>query len=135
MAQWEKAINYEQTYLWKLYEEGLDYQSRTGLRVNIPKFVDFYEGRQWPQPTESTKNLPRPVVNIVKMICRNKKSSILSTPVRILYKTYSEGTDIDKLNSFVESIEKELDQEGLDRLALDDGVKKGSYFYHYYCFL
>ena len=132
MAQWEKAINYEQTYLWKLYEEGLDYQSRTGLRVNIPKFVDFYEGRQWPQPTESTKNLPRPVVNIVKMICRNKKSSILSTPVRILYKTYSEGTDIDKLNSFVESMEKELDQEGLDRLALDDGVKKGSYFYHYY---
>ena len=132
MAQREKILSNEETYLWKLYKDGLDYQARTGLSVNIPKFVDFYEGRQWPQPTESTKNLPRPVVNIVKMICRNKKSSILSTPVRILYKSYSEGTDIDKLNSFVESMEKELDQEGLDRLALDDGVKKGSYFYHYY---
>ena len=122
----------ETTHLWKMYEYGLDYQIKTGLRYNIPKYVDFYEGRQWPAPTESTKNLPRPVVNIVKMICRSKKSSILSTPVKILYKSYSKNTDTSKLNDFAESIQKEMNQEGLDRLAIDDGIKKGSYFFHYY---
>lgn len=122
----------EETHLWSMYEQGIDYQIKTGLRHNIPKYVDFYEGRQWPAPTENTKNLPRPVVNIVKMICRSKKASILSTPVKILYKTYKQGTDIDKLNSFAQSIFKEMNQDGIDRLAIDDGVKKGSYFFHYY---
>ena len=122
----------EQTHLWSLYHEGIDYQIKSGLRYNIPKYIDFYEGRQWPAPTENTKNLPRPVVNIVKMICRSKKSSILSTPVRILYKSYSKSTDTDKLNDFAQSIQKEMNQEGLDRTAIDDGIKKGSYFYHYY---
>ena len=132
MAQWEKSIESKETYLWSLYQEGIDYQNRTGIRESIPKNVDFYEGRQWPAPTESTKNLPRPVVNIVKMICTSKKSSILSTPVRIIYKSYTAGTDLEKLNSFADYIQKELNQEGLDKLAIDDGIKKGSYFYHYY---
>lgn len=131
MAMWKRAENHI-THLWEMYEKGVDYQIKSGLRLNIPKNVDFYEGRQWPPPTENTKNLPRPVVNIVKMICRSKKSSILSTPVRIVYKSYSPKTDTDKLNSFAQSILKELNQDGLDRLALDDAIKKGSYFYHYY---
>lgn len=129
MAKWQEN---NVTSLWKMYEEGISYQVKTGLRQNIPKYVDFYEGRQWPEPTEATKNLPRPVINIIKMICRSKKSSILSTPVRISYKSYSNGTDTDKLNSFAQSMLKELDQDGQDRLAIDDGIKKGSYFYHYY---
>lgn len=132
MAMWQKSGLNEVTHLWKMYESGIDYQIRTGLRSNIPKYIDFYEGRQWPCPTENTKNLPRPVVNIVKMICRSKKSSILSTPVKILYKSYSPKTDTSKLNDFADSIQKEMNQEGLDRLAIDDGIKKGSYFYHYY---
>jgi len=132
VAMWKRNDSGEVTHLWKMYEEGLDYQIKSGLRYTIPKNIEFYEGRQWPAPTENTKNLPRPVVNIVKMICRSKKSSILSTPVRILYKSYSPATDTDKLNSFAESILKEMNQEGLDRLAIDDGIKKGSYFFHYY---
>lgn len=132
MAMWQgKQLN-ETTHLWKMYEEGVNYQIKTGLRHNIPIFIDFYEGRQWPQPTENTKNLPRPVINIVKMICRSKKSSILSSPARVLYKSFSPQVDTDKLNSFATSIFKEINQEGLDRQALDDGIKKGSYFYHYY---
>ncbi len=132
MAKWQKDECSDITHLWKMYEDGIDYQHKIGIRYNIPKYVDFYEGRQWPAPTESTKNLPRPVVNIVKMICRSKKSSILSMPVRIYYKSYSQSTDVEKLNSFAEYIQKDMNQDGLDRLALDDGIKKGSYFYHYY---
>ena len=110
MAMWQKSGLNEVTHLWKMYESGIDYQIRTGLRSNIPKYIDFYEGRQWPCPTENTKNLPRPVVNIVKMICRSKKSSILSTPVKILYKSYSPKTDTSKLNDFADSIQKEMNQ-------------------------
>lgn len=127
-----KRSNGEVTKLWEMYENGIDYQIKSGIRFKIPQNIDFYEGRQWPAPTENTKNLPRPVVNIVKMICRSKKSSILSSPVRILYKSYSKKADTEKLNSFAESILKEMNQDGLDRLAIDDGIKKGSYFFHYY---
>ena len=131
MAMWQEEIR-EQTHLWKMYQRGMEYQAVCGMRHKIPEFINFYEGRQWPLPTENTKNLPRPVVNIVKMICRSKKSSILSTPVRILYKSYAQSDSTDKLNSFAQSLLKEINQDGLDRLAIDDGIKKGSYFYHYY---
>ena len=57
------------TDIWKEYKNGLEYQGKIGIRENIPKYVDFYEGKQWPAPTENTKNLPRPVANIIKMIC------------------------------------------------------------------
>ncbi|MGM9645318.1 MAG: hypothetical protein ACI3XS_01315 [Eubacteriales bacterium] len=128
----EKYKDGETTYLWSLYEKGLDYQNKIGIRRDIPVFVKFFEGKQWPDSTENTKNLPRPVINIVKMICRNKKSSILSTPVRIIFKSYDSKTDVERFNAFAENLFKEMRQDEADKLAIDDAVKKGSYFYHYY---
>ena len=66
------------------------------------------------------------------MICRSKKSAILSTPVKIIYKAENESADVEKFNNFAAYIQKEIGQEALDKKAIDDGVKKGSYFYHYY---
>ena len=66
------------------------------------------------------------------MICRNKKSAILATPVKIIYKAEDEMADVEKFNNFAAYIQKEIGQEALDKKAIDDGVKKGSYFYHYY---
>ena len=131
MAKWQEALK-ERTHLYKMYQDGIDYQCKLGIRDSIPTSIRFYEGKQWPNSTENTKNLPRPVINIVKMICRSKKSAILSTPVRIIYKSYIQSTNISKFNSFADSIFKDLGQEKLDRLAIDDGIKKGSYFYHYF---
>ncbi len=131
MAQWQKEIDRE-THLYKMYKNGLSYQAKIGISQSIPQAIDFFEGRQWPAPTESTKNLPRPVINVVKQICRSKKSAILSTPVKPIFKSYTQCIDISKFNSFATSIFKELGQDALDKLAIDDGVKKGSYFYHYY---
>lgn len=124
--------NNDTTTLWDDYQNGLKFQSSTGLAKNIPQFVKFYEGNQWAPPTEKTKNLPRPVINIIKMICRNKKSAILSTPVKIIYRAEDDMADVEKFNNFAEYIQKEIGQEALDKAAIDDGVKKGSYFYHYY---
>lgn len=122
----------EVTDIWKCYQRGISYQSKIGIRENIPKFVDFYEGRQWPAPTENTKNLPRPVANIVKMICRNKKSALLSVPTRLVFKADSKDADATLFTHFAEYIQKEMRQKQHDKIAVSDGVVKGSYFYHYY---
>lgn len=130
--QMDNTTERETTTLWEDYQNGLTYQQNSGLAKNLPTFVNFYEGKQWAAPTKNTKNLPRPVVNIVKMICRSKKSAILSTPVKIIYKAENESADVEKFNNFAAYIQKEIGQEALDKKAIDDGVKKGSYFYHYY---
>ena len=131
MDKWQGALK-ETTHLFKMYQDGIDYQLKLGIREQIPNNIRFYEGKQWPRSTENTKNLPRPVINIVKMICRSKKSAILSTPVRIIYKSYTQNTNLSRFNSFADNIFKDMGQEKLDRLAIDDGIKKGSYFYHYF---
>ena len=59
------------------------------------------------------------------MICRNKKSAILATPVKIIYKAEDEMADVEKFNNFAAYIQKEIGQEALDKKAIDDGVKKG----------
>ncbi len=122
----------ETTSLWDDYQNGLAYQNSVGLATKIPKFVKFFEGDQWAAPTKNTKNLPRPVVNIIKMICRSKKSAILSTPVKIIYRAEDETANVEKFNNFADYIQKEIGQESLDKKAVNDGVIKGSYFYHYY---
>lgn len=66
------------------------------------------------------------------MICRSKKSAITAAPVRIIYRAEDETVDVEKFNNFAAYIQKEIGQEGLDKKAIDDGVKKGSYFFHYY---
>ena len=122
----------EVTEIWKAYQDGLSYQGKIGIREDIPRYVDFFEGRQWPAPTEATKNLPRPVVNIVRMICRNKKAALLSVPVRLVYKADNGSADAKLFTDFAEYIQGELKQKQLDKEAVADGVVKGSYFYHYY---
>ena len=117
--------------LWKMYEDGLRYQSNIGLTKNIPEFVKFWEGKQWAPAGELTKNIPRPVVNMIKMICRSKKAAILANKIRLVFESDS-GADMDKLNRFTEYICKEIGQHTLDKKAVDDGVKKGPYFFHYY---
>ena len=115
----------ETTSLWRDYEHGRAYQVRCGLAKNIPRFVKFYEGDQWPPATKNTKNLPRPVVNIIKFICRNKKSAILSVPVRTVFKTEDPLADMERFNRFADYIQKEMGMEALDKKAIDDAVKKG----------
>lgn len=122
----------EDTALWTLFQNGRAYQSNIGLTVKIPLYVRFYEGDQWPKPTKRTMNLPRPVINITKMICRNKKSAILSTPVKLVYKADDAHVDCERFNRFSDYIQKEIGQAALDKKGVGDGVKKGSYFYHYY---
>lgn len=111
------------------------YQGSMGFTRKFPQYVDFYEGRQWPAPTKNTQGLPRPVLNVTKMICRNKRSAILSVPTRIVYhaESFDAGGQMAlTFNRFADYIQKEMRLSEADKLAIHDGVVKGSYFYHFY---
>ena len=120
------------TRMWRDYEHGIKYHADTGLARKIPMCVRFYEGDQWPAATNNTKNLPRPVVNFVKMICRNKKAAILATPVRHRYHTNREGENLERFNRFAEYAAKKIGIERLHMRAMSDGTVKGTYCTHYY---
>lgn len=126
--------------IWNDWQNGLEYQKKLNLKETCEKCVDFYEGRQWPQATERTKNMPRPVINIVKFILNGKKSNILSSKISMIYKPLiydategeiaTEGATA--FTNFANHIKKEIKQEDLDNKAILDGLKKGTYIYHYF---
>lgn len=122
----------EITKLWEDYEHGKRYQESVGLAKNLPLFVRFYEGKQWPAPTKNTKNLPRPVVNFIKMICRIKKSALLSTPYKLVYHAEDEAARVDKFNKFAEYMAKELGLDAIDKKKAHDLVIKGMSVVHFY---
>lgn len=126
--------------IWNEWEQGLAYQKKLRLKEICEQCVDFFEGRQWPQATEKTKNLPRPVINIIKFIINNKKANILSSKISTVYKPLIHSQEESQLategasafTSFANHIKKEIKQEDLDSQAILDGLKKGTYIYHYF---
>ena len=120
----------EQLNNW--YKEATAYQSSIGLHTTIPQCVKFYEGEQWAPVTDSTKYFPRPVINIVEMNCNNKKSQVLSSPVKIVYKSQKDGVSVEKFNRFAEYEQARLRQKEINNRAVLDGIIKGSYCFYYY---
>ncbi len=126
--------------IWKQYQAGLNYFSRAGLEKEWKDAEDFYEGRHWPAATKKTKNLPRPVINLCSMIADNKKASILSGKLGIIYtpaEMFGERLEMAQIGAnlftkFAANISKELKQDDLDEEAMNYGVIYGTYIYHYF---
>lgn len=118
--------------VWRLYQKAQNYTLSIGLKNRIKKNIDFYEGNQWAAPTENTKSMPRPVINFVKFICRNKRAMLSSMPIRLVYKSEENPDRAAEYTSFANYICKEMDMDELDSTAVRDAVLKGSYFYHLY---
>ena len=128
----EKRIGATLDQLNDWYKDAIAYQTAIGLTKTLPECVKFYEGDQWAPVTEATKFFPRPVVNIVEMNINNKKSQVLSSPVKIVYKSEFDNKGVEKFNRFAEYQQARLKQEELDNKAIIDGEVKGSYCYYYY---
>ncbi|MBQ7653392.1 MAG: hypothetical protein IJS93_03375 [Clostridia bacterium] len=125
-------MNERITDLWKDYRKGKDYAASIGLNERIKTNVAFFEGKQWAPSTEATRTMPRPIVNIVKFICRNKRAMLTSTPVKLVYSSKTDKGKAQILTDFAAYVLKEMDVEELDSRAIRDGILKGSYFYHLY---
>ena len=126
--------------IWDDWQKGLEYQKKLHLKETCEQCVDFFEGRQWPQATERTKNMPRPIENIIELIVNGKKANILSSKISVIYKplVYNEQEEqtaiegASSFTSFANHISKEIKQEDLDNDAILDGLIKGPYIYHYF---
>lgn len=126
--------------IWKQYQDGLAYQKKLNLKETCENCTNFYEGNQWPKVTEKTKHLPRPVINFIKFIVNNKKSNVLASKIKMIYKPLVFNADsaeraaqgADEFTDFAEHIKKEVKQETLDNKAVLDGIKKGTYIFHYF---
>lgn len=116
----------------KWYNEGVQYQKGIGLDRTVPECVKFYEGDQWKPATPKTKYFPRPVINIVEMICNNKKSQVASSPVKIVFKSESEQAAVEKFNRFAQYEQMRLRQDEINNKVVLDGVIKGSMCLYYY---
>ena len=128
----EKLIHEQASQIWKDYENGRAYQSMLGLDKVIPLCVDFYEGKQWGKIKPGTENYPRPVVNFIKMIVDNKRANLMSSPLRIVYKSSNPNNGTDNFNNFAEFWQKEAQIKYIDSEAIKAGIIKGTYVYHYY---
>lgn len=131
--------NDKTTILWKRYQQALSYKRNVNLEDIWEECENFIEGKHWPAPTPRTRNMPRPVINICSMIAENKKSNILSSKIKLLYRPHEVFFDLEKANEgadiftkFAENIAKEIKQEDLDDEAQDFATQLGSYAFHYY---
>lgn len=121
-----ETLNYT---LWRDHES---YMQTKGFSSAIPMWWKFFEGDQWGQVTENTKNIPRPVYNLVEMIVDNKRSNITGTPVAFSFSTSLDEKSTDKVTKFDKFVCKKIDQQELDRQATLDSLVAGTSIYYYY---
>jgi hypothetical protein len=121
-----ETLNYT---LWRDHES---YMQTKGLSAAIPLWWKFFEGDQWGQITENTKNIPRPVYNLTEMIVDNKRSNITGAPVAFNFSTSLNEKSTDRISKFDKFITKKIDQQELDRQATLDSLVAGTAIYYYY---
>ena len=134
------------------YKHGLNYQKEFLGRWT--ECTDFKEGRQWPAPTERTKNLPRPVVNITAFIIRHKKSNLLSEQIKFVFSPQEvQGEDLAfnpeqqmqmqqdlarategarMFTQYAQVVWEDIKQDDLLGDSVDDAVTLGTGLIHYY---
>lgn len=130
------------TRVWDEYQAGLTYQKSMGFAEDFPAFEKFKEGEQWPAATARTRNLPRPVFNIVSMFIRNKRSAIVNQPITIQYSPVEYSTDENAaelasggardLTDYARQLWDNCGQDELNGELIDDAATLGTGVLHYY---
>ena len=68
------------------YKDGEKYFSQMQFPSTWRECTEFKNGYQWTAPkTEKTKNLPRPVINMIRFVENHKVSQILSEPIKMIF--------------------------------------------------
>jgi hypothetical protein len=135
------------------YKEGLQYQKVMGFNTKWPEWERMKSGDQWPPATEKTKNLPRPVFNIVRFILNHKIASVANESIKMSFspeevmeeqpeqeqgmmiqedplQQAQEGAE--KFTKFSDSTWEQIKQDELNEDFLDDCATTGTGALHYY---
>ena len=139
-----------ETEIWKQYQEGLSFQRTMGFSSDFPKYERFKCGNQWPEATENTKSLPRPVFNIISMFVSNKKSNVLNNNIKMIFRSNETGDNTDESNAaameirakavegadkftnYADAVWHELNQDKLNDDCVEDAATNGTGIYHYF---
>ncbi|MEH7082961.1 portal protein [Neobacillus drentensis] len=129
----------EASIIDKQYTEGLQYKKQMGYLTKWAEAERFKAGDQWAKPTEKTKNLPRPVLNIIKQIENHKTSSVMNENIKMIFSA-SEVADEDSpefetadlYTRYADTTWEEVKQQELNEEALECASNVGTGIWHYY---
>ena len=132
------------------YKQGLQYHKTMQFTDNWPEYERFKASDQWPAATEATRNLPRPVFNIIDYIENHKVASVMNENIKMNFTAQElpqqpgeNGIDPnDPLQKAVEGAEKfsknadvtweDLKQDEINEEVLESASNLGTGIAHYY---
>ena len=118
--------------VWTDYENARNYLIKLGITEDIPEFVDFVQGKQWPEATAKTENMPRPTFNMTEMIVDTKVSNVVGSPIKLNFIAEDDNVASRRFTQFANYQIKEMGMDELNDRAASDGGIKGTYVYHGY---
>mgnify|MGYP001417984316 CR=1 FL=1 len=94
-------IKTDPSSIWDELKRGIEYQNAIGLTTQVPEYVRFKEGDQWPPSTQLTKHAAKPVINQCDFTIETRKSNILSTTIKMVFEPEElpEGQDNEELQA------------------------------------
>lgn len=137
------------------YKEGLSFKKQQGYLNDWAEFDRFRSGNQWPKATNRTKDLPRPVFNVIDQIQGHKVSSVMNENIKMVFSAMeSQQTEqqpqmdpmtgqpmeqqdpevetADLFTRYAESTWERIKQDDLNEEALDSASNIGTCIWHYY---
>ena len=124
--------------IWQEYLNDLDYKIAMGFAKSWPMYTNFIEGKQWPAPTEETKYMPRPVINICDQTVENKRSNILSQQLKMQFRL-KEIPDDEAMNEIASDFTDMASETWYDIMydtllkeKVNDAISLGTGITHYY---
>lgn len=137
MEQLENLLS-EASKIEKEYKEGLSYKKQMGYLDKWAIHERFISGDQWPQTTDKTKNLPRPIFNIIKQIVNHKVASVMNENIKMIFTANDaeeESMEVeaaDKFTRYSDTVWENLKQDQLNEEALQSGAITGACIWHYF---
>lgn len=134
----QDSILQQASVVQKQYGEGLQYKKQMGFLDKWAMYERFKAGDQWPAPTDKTKNLPRPVFNIIKQIENHKVASVMNENIKMAFSALDaeEGSDeyqaADLFTRYADTNWELMKQDSLNEEALEGAANVGTGIWHYY---
>jgi hypothetical protein len=138
------------------YKEGLAYKKQQGYLSDWAEYDRFRSGNQWPKATNRTKDLPRPVFNVIDQIQGHKVSSVMNENIKMVFSALEaqqteqqpqmdpntgqpmqpqqdpEVETADLFTRYAEATWERIKQDDLNEEALDSASNIGTCIWHYY---
>lgn len=135
------TIKTDPASIWAEMQRGIEYQNSINLTTQVPEYVRFKEGDQWPPSTPLTRHAAKPVINQCDFTIETRKSNILSNTIKMIFEPEElpEGQDNDELlqaaqdmTDMAQNTWNDIDEEELNEEWVEDALLTGTGIKHYF---